>query len=984
MTGDERKTKKELIAELDGLRARLDGMRGKAGAPDTDELPLFIFEMDPEGTFRYANRHALESFGYTKADLRAGLALPDIIHRDSIHSVRHNLARLLSGEGFEQEEYTAVRKDGSTLPVKVYSQLLRLDGQITGVRGVVIDVSEIRRVEDALRKSESHYRTLFETTGTAMALLGRDGVIKSCNSQFCLMSACDREEIEGKMTWMEFVPPEERERMSRYQECRDKKIGNPPTDYEFNFLAKDGKHRRIHLFVRNVPGTDDRVCSLIDVTERDETLRALRKSEERYQLMARGANDGLWDWYLDSDECFYSPRYREILGYTEEEFPNHVDSWLKSLHPDDREKALAANKECIDGKVEQFQVEFRQIHKDGSIRWILGRGGSSRDENGNVYRISGTHTDITQRKQAEDALRESEERFRLMIEHASSGIFQATPEGKFLTVNPALARMLGYDSPEELIAGVRDIGKDILVNPVDRQEFLDGIYARGEIRNQEYFCRRKDGGTIWLAGNTRMVPAAEGKAAYFEGFLQDITARKLNERTTHALYAISTAVNTTRDLRELYQTIHAIIGEVIEAKNFFIAMLDEKRDMLRFVYFQDEMDDYFDIPNISDPGQSSLTIHVFRTAAPLHLSLADPDIEERLASIGIIGTPPAAWLGVPLRQGDRVVGAMAVQDYSNPRRYSDEAAIFLTAVSEQVAMAIERKTIEEALTRLNEELEDKVEQRTAEIEARQAELEEANRRLMTLDEIKSSMVSSVSHELRTPLTSIRGFAKLCAKDFSRHFLPLAVGETLSGKGRRIQDNLGIIDTEGERLTRLINDFLDINRIESGKACWNDDTLNPTEIIRDAVASAAGGFNASKDVELVTALPETGRRILADPDKIKQLLINLLNNAYKFTRRGRVTVTMRERDGLLTVSVGDTGSGIPADELGYIFEKFHKSRLGDTVRNDAQGTGLGLAICKEIVEHYGGAIRVESTVGRGSVFTFTLPTVPAGGNACPEP
>jgi PAS domain S-box-containing protein len=848
MKGDERKTKAELIAELDELRTRLGMANGEAGPPIDDELPLFIFEITPEGTFRYANNHALTTFGYTEADIRAGLSLTDIIHADSIGSVRRNIARLLSGGVSEHEEYNAVRRDGSILPIKVYSQVVRRGEAVNALRGVVIDVSEIRQVEDALRSSESHYRTLFEATGTALLLLGRDGIIKNCNTQFCVMSGCAREEIEGKKAWVEFVPPEERKRLTFFQECRLNKCASLPSDYEFNFLTNSGELRRIHLFVRKVPGTDDRVCSLVDVTMRDEALHALRKSEERYQLMAKGANDGLWDWYLDSDECFYSPRYREILGYTEEEFPNSVDSWLRSVHPDDREMALAANKECIDGKVEQFQVEFRQIHKDGSIRWILGRGGSSRDEHGNIYRMSGSHTDITQ--------------------------------------------------------------------------------------------------------------------------------RKFNERTTHALYAISAAVNTTRDLQELYQTIHATIGEVIEARNFFIAMLDEESDMLRFVYFRDEMDDFFDIPNISDPGQSSLTIHVFRTAAPLHLSQADPDIEARLDAIGVIGTPPAAWLGVPLRQGDRVVGAMAVQDYENPNQYTAESATFLTAVSEQVAMAIERKSIEEALTRLNEELEDKVEQRTAEIEARKAELEEANRRLMTLDEIKSSMVSSISHELRTPLTSIRGFAKLCAKDFSRYFLRLAEDEKLSSKGLRIQGNLGIIDTEGERLTRLINDFLDINRIESGKACWNDDTLDPGKIVREAVASAAGGFNASKDVRLITDLHETDRFIHADPDKIKQLLINLLNNAYKFTAQGRVTVAMREQDGLLNVSVSDTGSGIPEDELGYIFEKFHKSRLGDTVRNQEQGTGLGLAICKEIVEHYGGIIRVESELGRGSVFTFTLPTFPA--------
>jgi PAS domain S-box-containing protein len=741
---------------------------------------------------------------------------------------------------------------------QLIDELDRLRSELDGLRkdadgGAECDSAEMRKVEEALRSSESHYRTLFETTGTAMVLLNPDGIIKSCNSQFTILSGCAREDINGKLGWADFVVPEELERMTRYHEGRTKGERTSPRDYEFTFRRKDGTLKRIHVFVRLLPGTEDRVCSLIDETERYEALRALRESEERYQLMARGANDGLWDWDLETNQVFYSPRYREILGYAEDEFPNTADAWLDSLHPDDRDRVLAANRECIEGKVDQFQVEFRQFHKDGSTRWILGRGGSSKDENGRVYRMSGSHTDIT--------------------------------------------------------------------------------------------------------------------------------ARKFNERTTQALYAISTAVSTTRNLQDLYQTIHSIIDEVIEAKNFFIAMLDEEADMLRFVYFQDEMDDYFDIPNISDPGQSSLSIHVFRTGAPLFLSQADPDVDAKLEAIGVIGTPPAVWLGIPLRLGGRVVGAMAVQDYKNPTLYSDQAISFLSAVSEQVAMAIERKTIEEALTRLNEELEHKVELRTAEIEARKAELEEANRRLTKLDEIKSAMVSSVSHELRTPLTSIRGFAKLCAKDFARYFQPLAASELLDKKAQRIRGNLGIIDTEGERLTRLINDFLDINRIESGKACWNDNFLNPCEAIRNAVAAARGGFQSRRGVELLLDLPSSSRLIHADPDKIQQVLINLLNNACKFTRQGKVTVSLRDNDDILTVSVSDTGPGIPAADLGYIFEKFHKSSLGDTICTEQKGTGLGLAICREIVEHYGGSIWVESTMGQGSSFHFSLPAVPGTENAC---
>ena len=226
--------------------------------------------------------------------------------------------------------------------------------------------------------------------------------------------------------------------------------------------------------------------------------------------------------------------------------------------------------------------------------------------------------------------------------------------------------------------------------------------------------------------------------------------------------------------------------------------------------------------------------------------------------------------------------------------------------------------------------------------------------------------------MRTPLTSIRGFAKLCARDFTRHFLPLTKDDTLVHKGTRIRDNLGIIDTEGERLTRLINDFLDINRIESGKASWHDSLLNPCEIITQATTAASGSFAANSEVELVTDLPPKAHFVHADPDKMHQVLINLLNNAYKFTRQGTVSVSLREMTDSLILSISDTGSGIPESELPFLFNKFHKASTGDTVRIEDRGTGLGLSICKEIVEHYGGSIWVESKLGAGSTFCFSIP------------
>lgn len=839
MKKDEQKTKAELIAELEALRASKNTAAPGYFEQMVDHLPQPIYQLDIDGMLTYVNAAGLKAFGFTQEDMDNGLHVLDAIHPDFHEAVQKNIGSVLAGGSDTGAEYLGRRADGSSFPIKVYSQGL-FDGDTPiGLRGVLIDISDIKEVQAALNKSETYYRTLFENTGTAMITINPDTVIISCNSQYGALAGYPVQEIKGKMSWTDFVAPDDLERMLKYNTERRRQGHESPDNYRFTFMARGGVRKQVHIFVRTLPGTMDQVCSLIDVTDREEAIRALRESEQRYELVSRGANDGIWDWNLTTNEVWFSKRYKEILGYTDEDFPNHLDSWKMAIHPDDEEHAIAVNMECMKGRVDHFEVEYRMLHKDGSIRWILGRGSSATDEDGNVNRLAGTHTDIT--------------------------------------------------------------------------------------------------------------------------------ARTLSQRTTHALYSISSAVSTTRDLKELYETIHGIIDRTIHAKNFFIAMWDKEKDQLHFVYFVDEMDEYYTLDNISDPSINSLTINIFRTGDPMLASSENAEDIARMQALGIIGTPPAHWLGVPLKLNDSVVGAMVVQDYDNPNQYSSADVEFMTAVSEQVAMAIERKASEE-------ELEAKVEQRTAELKAQTGKLEKANKRLLELDEIKSSLVSSVSHELRTPLTSIRGFAKLCARDFSNHFSDLHDDPKRVKKSDRIRKNLGIIDTEGERLTRLINDFLDINRIESGKASWHDHFINPCEIIEKSVQAASGSFATSPEVEFKVDLPDTCRVIHADPDKIQQVVINLLNNAYKFTTKGAVTVALKEDPTAITVSICDTGPGIPEKERPHLFEKFHKYQTGDTVTSQHKGTGLGLAICKEIVQHYNGTIWVDSVLGEGSCFSFTLPTV----------
>ncbi|QGY39731.1 PAS domain S-box protein [Pseudodesulfovibrio cashew] len=318
------------------------------------------------------------------------------------------------------------------------------------------------------------------------------------------------------------------------------------------------------------------------------------------------------------------------------------------------------------------------------------------------------------------------------------------------------------------------------------------------------------------------------------------------------------------------------------------------------------------------------------------------------------------------RDGKAIWGSL------NARAIYNDAGelVFIEGILEDIS---DRKKAEHDLAELNRHLEQLVRERTEDLVNKARELEDANQRLRELDEMKSAFLSSVSHELRTPLTSILGFSKLLHREFGRNFLPLAGdNQKLLGKGQRIQENLSIISHEGERLTRLINDVLDLNKIESGRMGWRDELLDMADIVEVAVQSVAGMFAENSDLRLTTEVEQGLPSIVADPDRLQQVLINLLNNAVKFTTTGTVTVRAFPRFGQVRVEVEDTGFGIHADDQAQIFEKFHQTR-SDTMEDKPKGTGLGLTICREIVEHYGGRIWVESELGKGSTFIFTIPT-----------
>lgn len=267
---------------------------------------------------------------------------------------------------------------------------------------------------------------------------------------------------------------------------------------------------------------------------------------------------------------------------------------------------------------------------------------------------------------------------------------------------------------------------------------------------------------------------------------------------------------------------------------------------------------------------------------------------------------------------------------------------------------------------------------------RAIELELANIRLRELDALKSALMSTASHDLRSPMTAILGFSELIKLDFSQHFLPLSFGnKSLEGMAEKIVDRLGIIAREGDRLIRLVNDFLDLSKFESGCTEWHDIPVRMTEVIEQAVKVISGQLPKNQSVDFMVACNSDIPIVLCDPDRIMQVLVNLLSNAAKFTRTGNIIVRiLTVPQDHIEIQVVDSGPGIPEEEKEKIFNKFYQIGSDQAYLDKSpKGTGLGLAICKQIVEHYGGKIWVESERDCGSTFIFQLPVgnSPEAGN-----
>ncbi len=406
------------------------------------------------------------------------------------------------------------------------------------------EVALRRQVEAALRESEDRFRVMSELTADfayAYQVL-TDGSLRSdwITGALSRVSGYSREDLSDLGGWIHLIHTVD---LPIVHEQHHVLLGNREKTIEYRIRCKDGGVRWVLDHARPIwSAGEGRVVAIEgavkDITARKAAEEALRKSEERFKLAMAANQDGLWDWDVKTDEVYFSPGCAAILGYPTDCFPPDNCDWRELIHPKDKALVLKANRDCIDGHRDDIEIEFRMRAHSGDWRWVLDRGTAvARDSNGSALRLVGTYSDNTARRRADQELRTSEEKYRRIYENSIIGFYQSTPAGRFVSANPAFAKMLGYDSSEDLLANISDITGQYYVNSEDRRRFQDLLHKVGMVEGLEYQVKRKDGANLWVASSARAYFDAAGEVVSYEGIVMDITRRKKAEKEAAELQA---------------------------------------------------------------------------------------------------------------------------------------------------------------------------------------------------------------------------------------------------------------------------------------------------------------------------------------------------------------------------------------------------------------------------------------------------------------
>ncbi len=996
----------------------------------TDAAQDAILMIDPYGNISFLNPAAERIFGYPSDEMLGKDLhfLPTPKYFQTSHREAFNRF-IQTGEGRNQgktHELQAIHKDGHEIIIELSVSSIQRPGGRYAVC-IIRDITERKAIDIALYKSCKEFQSYFDTASIGMSVTAPDTSWIEVNQKLCQILGRSKEELTG-LSWVELSHPDDIEYDSElFQNALDGIIDTYKLDKRF--LRKDGSILYVTLSTvcqRNNDGSVNHfLSSYIDITERKLAEETLKNSEERYRRILNSVDEIIYSLQTENDPLqqvveFVSSRSEQMLGYTSDEFISNQFLWYSVIHPDDIQNLNKVTQLAFQTK-QNLPRTYRMRHKHtGEYIWIEDHPQFLFDEKGDISGIFGSARNISERKHTEEALKGSEAIYHNLIEKMPDGVYKSTHEGKFIEVNLALVKILGYDSKDELLAV--DIKKELYFDPSERDSLtLDEMREELGI----FRLRKKDGSEIWVEDHGWYTSSESGETLYHEGVIRDVTARiqaedalheselihrKLIERipdgvykTTHegkfievnpalvkmlgydskeALMAIDIKTQLyfnpdereslvleqkhremgiyrlqKKDGSEIWVEDHGwyttgekgeilfhegVMRDITDRKNAEAAL---KESQLLFQnltlvspsgIFRSRVDGYTTYVN---PRWSELSGLSFDEAVGYGwLNAVHPDDRDRLSenwNTDVSLKKPSAAEYRFLKPDGSIVNVIG---YAVPEIKDNIINGFIGTITD----ITERKLAEGEIISLNATLEQRVIHRTAQLEAANKELE--------------AFSYSISHDLRTPLRALDGFANFLLEDYSK---------VLDAEGKRM---LQVIVDNANKMGFLIDDLLAFSQLSRYK-------LEISQIDMKAMAISVYQELASEtDKKVIDFQIRNIPDAYGDPSIIRQVWLNLISNAIKYTskKQNRVIEVSSVNEGSENIySVKDNGAGFNMDYYNKMFGVFQ--RLHTT--KDFEGTGIGLAIVKRIVTRHHGRIWAEGEVGEGATFSFTISNKP---------
>ena len=499
-----------------------------------DNLDLFVYAWNPNDKtpkLSYRSPALLALTGYSLSSFSDPGFWLSIVHPDDQSLARNNLDHLEKGEKC-QSEYRIIAKNGDVIWVADTAVPIRdADGTIVRIEGVLINITEWKKVLASIRESEERYRQLVDTLPEAI-IIHQQGTIVFLNSAaIALLGAQDAQDLVGHNLFS-FIPfdhlslvhpgtkrGQDERKMSTYIEEKAIRLDGTILDIEVTSLPVSFDGKPAGMLV---------VSDITERTERKRVERELQQAEEKFRLLVEQIPAITYIDTVDeiSSTLYMSPQVDPLLGYSPQEWIEDPNLWVNLLHPEDRQLVLAEHTRT-NATGAPFSLEYRLIHKDGHAVWFRDQAILIRDEHGRPQCWLGFLLEITERKTAEEAQRLSEQRYRILIERNLAGVFRTTPEGRILDCNDAFAQILGYENREEVLSEPAD---QFYENEKDRKQFVAHLLEEGSVSNAEVLIQRRDGKKIWILENANLIVGEPGTPAIIQGTVIDITERKQSQQ----------------------------------------------------------------------------------------------------------------------------------------------------------------------------------------------------------------------------------------------------------------------------------------------------------------------------------------------------------------------------------------------------------------------------------------------------------------------